>query len=130
MSAAELTHRLEALAPLARAGAADADRNAELSDEVSRALQAAELFKLWVPQRFGGFELALPETLHIYETAGSIDGALGWAVMIGAGGGLFAAYLPAHVASKLFAAPGAVVAGSGAPSGRDFHSELRDHERR
>jgi alkylation response protein AidB-like acyl-CoA dehydrogenase len=59
----------------------------------------------------------LSDALQIYEAAASIDGSLGWAVMIGTGGGLFAAYLPLLGAQELFAPPAALVAGSGAPTG-------------
>src|SRR6202034_1805054 len=45
------------------------------------------------------------------------DGSLGWAVMIGAGGGMFAAWLPVAGAQELFSPPLALVAGSGAASG-------------
>ena len=103
---------------MVRTQALEADRTAQLSDAVVGALQELQLFKLWVPKRYDGLELDLPRTLHIYEAAARIDGALGWAVMIGAGGGLFAAYLEPQAANELFAPPGAVVAGSGAPTGR------------
>lgn len=108
-------HRIESLA---RGRTAAADRAVDLDDEIARALKASGFFKAWVPQRYGGAELDLPQTLHLHEAAAAIDGAIGWAVMIGAGGGLFAAYLKPASAQKLFAPPDAVVAGSGAPGGR------------
>ena len=114
----ELRQGLCRLIPLARAQAMEADRAADLNKEVVGALQELGLFKLWVPKTCGGFELDLPQTLRLYETAGTIDGSVGWAVMIGTGGGLFAAYLEPRVAMQLFAPAGAVVAGSGAPNGR------------
>jgi alkylation response protein AidB-like acyl-CoA dehydrogenase len=84
---------------------------------VVHALRALGLFKLWVPKRYEGSELELVDTLRIYEAAGRIDGSLGWAVMIGSGGGLFAAYLVPATASELYASADAVIAGSGAPTG-------------
>jgi alkylation response protein AidB-like acyl-CoA dehydrogenase len=89
-----------------------------LSETVVRALIDLGAFKLWVPRRHGGHELELPQTLRLYEAAARIDGSVGWAVMIGAGGGLFAAYLEPTVALQLYGAVNAVVAGSGAPDGR------------
>jgi alkylation response protein AidB-like acyl-CoA dehydrogenase len=76
------------------------------------------LFKLWVPRRYNGFELELGATLRIYEAAGRVDGSFGWAVMIGAGGGLFAAYLDSAAANEIYGPGDAVIAGSGAPDGR------------
>jgi indole-3-acetate monooxygenase len=113
----QLRQRLEKLTPMMRAQASEADRLTRLPDAVVHELRTLGLFKLWVPQRYDGVELALPDTLRIYEAAGRVDGSVGWAVMIGAGGGLFATYLDAAVASKIYGPSDAVIAGSGAPAG-------------
>lgn len=114
----ELHQRLDELTPVVRAHAVETDRSAELGKEVVGVLKASGFFKLWVPKCHGGLELDLPRTLRIYESAATIDGSLGWAVMIGSGGGLFAAYLEPQAARELFSPADAVVAGSGAPNGR------------
>ena len=113
-----LLAQLAELTPSLRAHANEADRLAQLPEQVVRTLIELRLFRLWIPRRYGGFELPLPQTLAIYEAAGRIDGSIGWAVMIGSGGGLFAAYLDPAVASEIFAPANAVIAGSGAPEGR------------
>ncbi len=113
----KLLRSLEDLTPLLRASAADADRLARLPREVSSALVQHELFRLWIPKGAAGLELSLPEALQVYEAASRIDGSVGWAVMIGTGGGLFAAYLGAAAAQAIYSAPNAVIAGSGAPDG-------------
>lgn len=107
----ELTHEL-------RASASQADRLARLPEPVVRRLHELRLFRLWIPERYGGLELALPETLEIYESVARIDGSIGWAVMIGAGGGLFGAYLDPETADEIFSPLDAVIAGSGMPDGR------------
>lgn len=114
----QLLHRFDVLTPMVRAHAGEADRLTRLPDAVVQELRSLGLFKLWVPQRYGGFELALVDTLRIYEAAGRVDGSFGWAVMIGAGGGLFAAYLDPAAASEIYAPSHAVIAGSGVPDGR------------
>src|SRR5215831_8590942 len=91
------------LTPALRAAAPEADRRARLSAPVAAALAEHGLFRLWVPRRTSGFELTLPEALEIYEAAARVDGSVGWAVMIGSGGGLFAAYLPADIAHSIYA---------------------------
>lgn len=108
---------IEELGPTLRRHAAEADRLARLPDAVVRALLGAGLFRLWIPRSCGGFELDLPETLRVYEAAARVDGSVGWAVMIGSGGGLFAAYLSSGAASELYSPRNALIAGSGAPSG-------------
>ncbi len=114
----EILARLEELTGLFRDSAAEGGRMARLPKYVVRALVQHGLFRLWVPKRCAGFELDLPEALQVYETAARLDGSIGWAVMIGSGGGLFAAYLDAATANSIYARPEAVVAGSGAPDGR------------
>jgi indole-3-acetate monooxygenase len=114
----EILARLDELATVFRGSAAEGDRLARLPKYIVRALMQHGLFRLWIPKRCGGFELDLPEALQIYEAAARLDGSIGWAVMIGSGGGLFAAYLDAATANSIFARPEAVVAGSGAPDGR------------
>jgi alkylation response protein AidB-like acyl-CoA dehydrogenase len=116
----EILARLDELAVMFRDSAAEGDRLARLPKYVVRALVQHGLFRLWIPKRCGGFELDLPEALQIYEAAARLDGSIGWAVMIGSGGGLFAAYLDASTANSLYARPEAVVAGSGSPDGRAF----------
>ncbi|MDB6083336.1 MAG: putative hydrolase [Gammaproteobacteria bacterium] len=113
-----LLAQLAELTTSLRAHANEADRLAQLPEPVVRTLIELGLFRLWVPRRYGGFELPLPQALAIYEAAGSIDGSIGWAVMIGSGGGLFAAYLDPAVAGEIYGPANAVIAGSGAPEGR------------
>jgi alkylation response protein AidB-like acyl-CoA dehydrogenase len=108
---------LGTLAPLIAAQAADGRRHARLPQAVADALVERGLYRLWIPRRYGGQELPLPEGLRVIETVARLDGAVGWAVMIGAGGGLFAAYLPQDVAQRLFGPRNALVAGSGARQG-------------
>ena len=114
----EILARLDELATIFRDSAAEGDRLARLPKYVVRALIQHGLFRLWIPKRCAGFELDLPEALQIYEAAARLDGSIGWAVMIGSGGGLFAAYLDASTANAIYARPEAVIAGSGAPDGR------------
>ena len=113
-----LLRALEELAPSLRASAGEADRLARLPKQVSAELVRHGLFRLWIPKRAAGFELSLPEALQVYEAAARIDGSVGWAVMIGSGGGLFAAHLRPEAADSIYSRPDAVIAGSGSPDGR------------
>jgi alkylation response protein AidB-like acyl-CoA dehydrogenase len=116
-TAAKLLGRLDSLAVDFVPQLGEAERLARLPAPIAQALLREGFFRLWIPAQFGGLELSLPEALRIYEAAAAIDGSLGWAVMIGAGGGLFAAWLPPLGAQELFAPAQALVAGSGAPTG-------------
>ena len=116
-AAARLLGRLDSLAVDMAPHLAQSEQQARLAPQISAPLLHEGFFRLWIPGAVGGLELSLPDALRIYEAAAAIDGSLGWAVMIGAGGGLFAAYLPLAGARELFAPAAALVAGSGAPSG-------------
>jgi alkylation response protein AidB-like acyl-CoA dehydrogenase len=116
-AAARLLRRLDSLAFEFAPHFAAAEQRARLPQEICGPLLREGFFRLWIPAVAGGLELSLPDALRIYEAASALDGSLGWAVMIGAGGGLFAAWLPPEGARQLFAPAEALVAGSGAPSG-------------
>ena len=116
-AAARLLGRLDSLAVDFAPHLAQSEQQARLPPQICGPLLDEGFFRLWIPASVGGLELSLPDALRIYEAAAAIDGSLGWAVMIGAGGGLFAAYLPLDGARELFAPATALVAGSGSPSG-------------
>ena len=116
-AAARLLGRLDSLAAQFAPHFAQAEQLARLPAAICGPLLQEGFFRLWIPRANDGLELPLAEALRIYEAAAALDGSLGWAVMIGAGGGLFAAWLPQQGAQELFGPPQALVAGSGAPSG-------------
>jgi indole-3-acetate monooxygenase len=116
-AAAKLLGRLDRLAADFAPQLAQAEQLARLPAAVTGPLLREGFFRLWIPAADGGLELPLVDALRIYEAAALIDGSLGWAVMIGAGGGLFAAWLPVDGARELFGPATALVAGSGAPTG-------------
>ncbi|HZG57031.1 acyl-CoA dehydrogenase [Paenibacillus sp.] len=101
-----------------RAAAGRWERDGALGADALERIYEQNLFKLFVPRRFGGRMASLPEALRAFEAAAFVDGSFGWAVTIGSGGGYFASCLPPDVAREMYAAREAVVAGSGAPSGR------------
>ena len=114
----EILVRLGELSPLLTQSAAEAERLARLPKQMVRALLRAGLFRLWVPKKCAGFELDLPEALEVFEAAARLDGSIGWAVMIGSQGGLFASHVDAVTANSLFARPESVIASAMAPEGR------------
>jgi indole-3-acetate monooxygenase len=116
-AAAHLLGRLDGLAADFAPHLAQSESQACLPPQISGRLLREGFFRVWIPASVGGLELSLVDALRIYEAAAAVDGSLGWAVMIGAGGGLFAAYLPPDGARELFASDTALVAGSGSPSG-------------
>lgn len=69
-------------------------------------------FQMFVPKERGGLGMDLPTASAIVEEYAYIEGNLGWIVQIGAGGGVFAAYLSEKMGKKYFFQPEQVIAGS------------------
>ncbi|MDR9498335.1 MAG: acyl-CoA dehydrogenase family protein [Hydrogenovibrio sp.] len=112
-----LLDHVEALLPLIRRDAAVAEAQGRLTDSVLQNLFDLGLFRLFVSERYQGMSVDLPTALRVFERVASADGATGWLVMIGAGGGLFSGFLPEKAARALFESKYAVIAGSGMPCG-------------
>jgi alkylation response protein AidB-like acyl-CoA dehydrogenase len=94
----------------------DAERRCP--DDLAQKLAAAGLFRLCVPEVYGGVEAhprALAETI---EALAETDASTAWCVMIGATTGALAGYLPPDAAREIFAPPDAIVTGVYAPMGK------------
>src|SRR5262245_10270514 len=101
------------LAPLIRSCADESEREGGLAGEGVEAFHDAGLFRIQIPERFGGAGLDPIEALPIYEEVAAADGSAGWNLAIGAGGGSFAAMLDdADALEEIVGAPRALLAGS------------------
>jgi indole-3-acetate monooxygenase len=106
-----------ALAPLVRSSADESERERRLAPSVVEAFHDAGLFRLQVPERFGGAGLDPAEALPVYEEVAAADGSAGWNLAIGAGGGSFAAMLDdADALEEIVGDPRALLAGSVNPT--------------
>jgi alkylation response protein AidB-like acyl-CoA dehydrogenase len=114
---AELARRAAALVPLLREQAAWSDRNGKLSEETVAALTDAGVFRLRVPERFGGYEADAATLIDVGIELGRGDGSVGfnvaaWWIMTWQVG-LF----PDEVQQEVFADPDVRVCGTLAPTG-------------
>lgn len=82
-----------------------------------------KLFKLFVPARYGGLELDLAEGLQHIHDAAAVHGSLGWVVNLGAGAGYFWSFFDHKTAGEIFSPENAVIAGSGATTGKARRTE-------
>lgn len=111
--------QIEALAPLIldEADAAEAQRH--ISASVARAMAAAGLYRVAVPLDVGGSERHPVEQIRTIEAVSRLDGATGWALMIGIEAmGILGAALPLDEAKALFEDPNLIVAAALNPLGR------------
>ena len=75
---ADLVERVEAAGRVASAGAARAEQERRLPDDVAAAIVASGVLRAWVPARYGGEEAGALEVLDAIEALAFHDGAAGW----------------------------------------------------
>lgn len=90
--------RVEAFAPQVRAARDEMDRQAQLPFPLLQEMADAGLFRLWLPEELGGYNVDPPIALKVIEAMARIDGSAGWCMGPGNVSGLFAAYLPERAA--------------------------------
>jgi alkylation response protein AidB-like acyl-CoA dehydrogenase len=117
-SSASLAKEAERLAGALRPRSEEIERARRLPPAVVHELEEAGLLRLCLPRSLGGPELALPSLVRVLETLATGDASAAWCAMIASTTSALAAWLEPDAARSLFAAPGAVVGGVYAPSGR------------
>lgn len=91
---------------------------AELPEPWQRELKQGSWFRIFLPKALRGEQLSLPAGLEVLYKTAKINGSLGWRVNLGAGAGFFAGSMPVETAEQVYGPQGAVVAGSGAVTGK------------
>jgi len=113
----DLLQSVQEILPLIAQQAPQAEKIGHLTDTLLNQLFDLGVFKLFVTEKYHGHSCDLPTALKIFELMSSADGATGWLVMIGAGGGLFSGFIEESAAREIFSPKRAVIAGSGMASG-------------
>jgi indole-3-acetate monooxygenase len=114
-----LIRKARELAPLIRGCREEIDATRQLPTALVEALRAAGLFRLFVPAKFGGYEIDPITFVKIIEEISAADGSAGWVVSVCAVGGLIAGFLRKDAAAKIYGDNAdTVVAGGINPTGR------------
>jgi indole-3-acetate monooxygenase len=100
-----------------RKHAAQAEESRQLHEEQMKLIYARKLFKMFVPARYGGLALALPDVLRTEEALAWADGSTAWVVTLCSGAGWFVGFLDPGLAKQVFQDEKVCLAGSGAPTG-------------
>ncbi len=109
--------KLSAALAMADARSDEIEQAGRLPRDIVDALIDSEVFRLWIPKRYGGLEASVGDMLDAIEQAAYHDGATGWCVMIGGTTALNAGFLPPQFAEEIYGDPRAVTGGFGMPKG-------------
>lgn len=93
------------------------EKTKQIPEDILEFIFEQKLFKLFVPEAFGGKMLDFPRAVDVFQEASRIDGNFGWIVTIGSGGGMFVPNMEEETAQHFYSPRHAVVAGSGFPAG-------------
>ncbi len=104
--------RVDEIAPVIRAGAAESERLGRLAPSVVDALHRADLLRILLPADMGGSGLTIPESIDVLERVAALDASTGWTLTILADGPLLTRRLAREAFETISADPTALVAGS------------------
>ena len=100
-----------------RSFSAPAEKAGELLSGQLSIIYDNKWFKLFVPEKFGGLSMNLPEALRLEEDIARIGGSLGWTVTLCAGANLFVGYMEPSFAEETFYDEKVCLGGSGIANG-------------
>lgn len=89
-----------------------------LTPDLLELARRKKLYHLAVPKDLGGAELPVLSLMKLFEDASSLNGSFGWNLTLGAGAGVFGAYMDPGFAEEIFSNPEAFITGSGYPAGK------------
>lgn len=114
---AALLAKAEAIGKLAEAEAREADKNAQFSDKISKAIEEAGFHKLMRPKKYGGQSIDLKTYSEIIRTVARHSIAAGWLSYFYSIHETWAAYLPPKGRDEIFG-QGGLLADVVAPLGK------------
>ncbi|WP_169945852.1 acyl-CoA dehydrogenase family protein [Microbispora sp. H11081] len=114
----EILARAKAAAPLLRERSEEIERARRLPGDVVELLRDTGVFRIGMPNEWGGPELTFAQQTEVIEALSWGDAAAGWCAMIGMDTWIYAGYLDEHVVKEMRANPDAITAGLIFPVGR------------
>jgi alkylation response protein AidB-like acyl-CoA dehydrogenase len=112
----DLVRRAAQLVPLLRTRATWIEENRRLPEDVLEALTDAELFKMRVPVRYGGFESDVRTVSQVVAELARGDGSTSWTVAVWNISTWIAGLFPDSVQDEIFANPAVRVCGILSPT--------------
>jgi alkylation response protein AidB-like acyl-CoA dehydrogenase len=106
------------LAPRVAARSDEIESARRLPADLAQEMAHAGLFRMFIPEAYGGLELHPARFLEVIEELSRADGSTGWCLMIGAATAMSAAWLPEPTARAIFEPREVIIGGVAAPMGR------------
>lgn len=100
---AEVLDGIEEVSPLIRQRAADNEINRHLDEGTIDALEAAGVFRIGVPRRFGGLGATTREQIDIARAVSRADGSAGWVTGLLNSGAYAVGWFPREAQQEVFA---------------------------
>ena len=101
----EVKAAVQAVLPLVRDAADEAERTRRLPDAVVAALRQTGINRLVIPSALGGLQAPVLDMMDVVERIAAVDGSTAWCAVIGFGSNVFAAHMPEAGARTVFADP-------------------------
>ncbi|ABS62987.1 Acyl-CoA dehydrogenase type 2 domain [Parvibaculum lavamentivorans DS-1] len=114
----DLVAAAEGFAEEIAARAAEIEKNRFLPQDIAQRFAEAGLYRLCVPEAYGGHEAHPGDLVKVVERLARADGSAAWCVFIGATSGLVAGFLQPEEAQRVFGDPLTITAGVFAPRGK------------
>ncbi len=113
-----LLSAVRALLPRVRAAGDEIEAARCIPDDLMDALHDAGVFRMSIPEAYGGPEIDPVTQAIVMEELSEADASVGWNAMIGTTVGWMSARLEAEAAKRLFSGKNALLAGQVAPRGK------------
>jgi alkylation response protein AidB-like acyl-CoA dehydrogenase len=114
----DLIEAAESVHELVEAHADKAEQGRRLPKRLVQALRDAQLFRMCVPQVYGGPEADPITLVRAIETVATADGAAGWCTMIASTTSSMSLFMEPEWAQTIFGDPKTITGGVYAPNGR------------
>ena len=118
LTTADIIAAVDGLVPLILSRADDIAEARRLPSDVVAAMRQAGVFRMPMPESWGGPEMPLPDQLRIIETLSAADPSVGWCAMIGSDSGFYSSFFDDDVAHRLWPDLDVVTAGWLFPAGQ------------
>jgi alkylation response protein AidB-like acyl-CoA dehydrogenase len=117
-TAESLLRDIQDLRPAITARASGIETSRRIPADIVEVLKQAGIFRMFVPRRYGGLELDLPEGFEILVELAKIDSSVGWNAMTSSNGSLFSPFLPQQTYEQIYQnGPDVIFAGATQPVG-------------